>query len=568
MNKPAAQQATTVSSEEGSARDGRMGLQRYHRGSVIWIVLAASGLIVLVVLSTNAVAGSASGTWDETLYLFLGRQAATGAGGEAFPALGVAPLPVRLIFNTRALEPLALEHNDPSVYRARIDRARQNAAWWFAVPLVLSIFIWLSRLRNWRVAVAGAALVALSPNIVAHASLATTDVAFTTTFVLTLIAMSVYLKGPSWVSAAMLAVTLGLALATKYSAIALFVAVIILMPWRMNLRSTTTHVLVLFGALLVAWAGHEWSVMPLMTPNGLLAQTIERGFSWTGGAHQVSSWLANLQVPSYVRGIAAQMYLERQGQEAFLLGKTSQFGWWYYLPVALALKSTPVELAAFGAFAVLSYQAARSGIEGRVLATSAAVFAALALIGQRNLGIRYVLPLVVIALVGAVMWLNDRLRNRRVACAAALIALAVQGGSLWAIAPQPLAYFNQLAGGPARGYVSLVDSNLDWGQDLIRLHDWLQDRGTNRAVLAYFGSAPVGAYGIEAVSARQPSPSARWVVISATYLQGIFLCDDPFAEFRGLTPDDRAGYSLLIYDANRQEVQEALRLAQSRPCTP
>ena len=68
--------------------------------------------------------------------------------------------------------------------------------------------------------------------------------------------------------------------------------------------------------------------------------------------------------------------------------------------------------------------------------------------------------------------------------------------------PDYLAYFNQIAGGPKNGYKHLVDSSLDWGQDLPALRDWLSQHsdqfGTGPLYLAYFGTALPQWYGIEA----------------------------------------------------------------------
>ena len=60
-----------------------------------------------------------------------------------------------------------------------------------------------------------------------------------------------------------------------------------------------------------------------------------------------------------------------------------------------------------------------------------------------------------------------------------------------------LAYLNEIAGGPRRGYVRINDSNFDWGQDLQRLGAWLDENGIEEPIdLAYFGNADPRAYGI------------------------------------------------------------------------
>ena len=99
---------------------------------------------------------------------------------------------------------------------------------------------------------------------------------------------------------------------------------------------------------------------------------------------------------------------------------------------------------------------------------------------------------------------------------------------LWVLAPaaalfpDQLSYFNEaaclpehpgwisMAGGSRCGPLRLDDSNVDWGQGLGQLRDWLSVNGGGRKVkLGYFGSFPPGAYvaGAEAVDlSREPGP--------------------------------------------------------------
>ncbi len=530
-------------------------------------------LISAVVLGGRSVAVTKSGTWDETVYMFLGRELLVSNNWEQFAHLGVAPLPVRLAWDRNALTPLDVPVNDETVYRDRVDRARQNAVWRAGVPLVLGVFVWIGVGHGLFAGFVAAALLALSPNVLAHASLATTDVPFAATFVASVVALVLYLQKQSWGRAAALALALGVALATKYSALVLFLAVAVLFILQRRGRRWLPDLLTIVGALFVTWAAHGWAVAPLIVEGGAVSEWVTRLFGWTGESARLSGWLGALPVPMYVRGIAAQLYLDRSGQEAFLLGQTALQGWWYYFPVALALKSTPVELIAFPAFAVLAVVRRGRPVETQVLATVAIVFAAVAIGSHRALGIRYVLPLIVLCVAGAVAWLADALRGRpRLAAGLAATALTAQLVSCVTIAPDFLAYFNRLSGGPANGYTKLVDSNLDWGQDLPRLADWLRERGTNRVTLAYFGSAPPLAYGIRADTLRtvvpEGEPGPPWFAISVTLLQGVFVCDDPFAPLRAIAPAARIGYTMMVYSTADSAVEGALNAARRDPCLP
>ena len=99
--------------------------------------------------------------------------------------------------------------------------------------------------------------------------------------------------------------------------------------------------------------------------------------------------------------------------------------------------------------------------------------------------------------------------------------------------PNYLAYFNSLAGGPQEGYKHLVDSSLDWGQDLPGLKRWLKahdldESAKTRVYLAYFGTSSPAHYHIRAtdlcgLNVRPLDPLTEGVYcISATSLQCVY----------------------------------------------
>jgi len=127
--------------------------------------------------------------------------------------------------------------------------------------------------------------------------------------------------------------------------------------------------------------------------------------------------------------------------------------------------------------------------------------------------------------------------------------------------PDYLAYFNGIVR-PADGYKVLVDSNLDWGQDLPGLSQWMHSNGVNKVYLSWFGVAPPEHYGVryqylpgwppfenKALRVYHPQrPLPGVYAISATNLQGILLDDhDTFALFRNMPPVDQIGHSILIF---------------------
>jgi hypothetical protein len=111
-----------------------------------------------------------------------------------------------------------------------------------------------------------------------------------------------------------------------------------------------------------------------------------------------------------------------------------------------------------------------------------------------------------------------------------------------------------------QGHRYLVDSNLDWGQDLPRLRGALLEAGCRQVSLVYFGTASPEAYGLRpAEGATEEAPGC--LAVSATPLQGVGLASDAFSDLRGLEPEARVGHSIFLYAAAEPAVAAAWRRA-------
>ena len=120
-----------------------------------------------------------------------------------------------------------------------------------------------------------------------------------------------------------------------------------------------------------------------------------------------------------------------------------------------------------------------------------------------------------------------------------------------------LQYFNEVGGGADRGHRMLIDSNIDWGQDLIRLREYIDREGLDGVHLAYFGRVDPRVYGIR-FAPLERGRSRGTAAVSATFLMG-----RPYFWYRGgrmgwvgantyswlqdLEPMARVG-SMFIYD--------------------
>lgn len=383
-------------------------------------------------------------------------------------------------------------------------------------------------------------LYTVDPNVLANASLATTDLG--TAVFLTLAAYAVWRywttqdvgKSPGWRGYLLVGTAVGLAFASKFSGIILIPALVLAVVWRQSVGPKRAGWRRAFGEL----AG--WLLL------GLAVFLLIYRFDW-----------AALQMD-----FALQQTHQLEGHSSFLLGQVNVGGWWYYFPVLFAVK-TPLPvllLVGLGLFLFIRRWPWRwrqvwvwllvGGIAGA------------SLISRVNIGYRYLLPILplLFVLLGGI-WPQLKWRGRWV-LGLALLWLVVE--SAW-LHPSYLAYFNQLAGGPGNGWQVAVDSNLDWGQDLAALASYERDHLPEPYQMAWLGSVPLAVYGIENgrpmpiwPHGREelltdpfypPMPAAGTYVLSATQLQGVYLKNsDRFAWFQEREPSDRIGYSLFVYD--------------------
>jgi hypothetical protein len=181
--------------------------------------------------------------------------------------------------------------------------------------------------------------------------------------------------------------------------------------------------------------------------------------------------------------------------ETFLLGRRSSVGFWYYYFVLLALK-TPFSSAALAAAAVaVALKKRMHNFETWLLLAPVIVLFVMFSFSSKQLGIRMLLP------AAPLFWLwvastfaRANLPPRAWALIAALTSLTLL--SSVRARPDFLAYFNPIVGDSADAYHYADDSNLDWGQDLIELKNYMTTAHLDAIQLAYYGRVPPEIYGI------------------------------------------------------------------------
>ena len=554
----------------------------------------ATYIAILLLISFFALAVSSarlkSPTYDEEAYI---------ARGYSYWKTGDLRLRVRhpLLINALSglplllLSDLKLPTDHPSWHEARYTPFAEQFLWHYndnadqivflaRLPTVLLgvllgvfVFKWASELYGWKAGLLALFLCAFDPNILAHSRLATTDLGLTCfTFIATYWFWR-YLDSQTSRHLILAGVALGLAQASKFSAL-IFIP---LLPLLIVVHHLTRVVPRLSLASVRAYllTKETWRQLGKLAVGLLLILivgflTVWAIYGFEFGPMEGSS--VSIPAPSHFGELQALFRRLNRTNYAFLMGQRSTQGWWYYFIVAFFIKTPLPTLILLLLAIVISLRGGRWRREV-VLSIPPAFFFVVVLFTAINLGYRYVLPVLPFVFVFA-----SKVALPNVQCPirhspfAARAGLAVLG--IWYLAsnvfiyPHYLAYFNELAGGPDNGYKYLVDSNLDWGQDLKGLKAYMDEHGLTKIKLSYFGSAHPSYYGIsyEPLPCRSPlplddpntrsfyptNPAPGVYAISATNLQWVWLdMPDPYAWFRAQEPVDKIGYSIFIYNVPR-----------------
>jgi hypothetical protein len=197
---------------------------------------------------------------------------------------------------------------------------------------------------------------------------------------------------------------------------------------------------------------------------------------------------------AYVHGFAYVLHAA-ENRGAFLAGNYSQTGWWWFFPYAFLIKTPVAELVAFGLAAVVGLRRAvsvrdpiASGMRRIApLLALLAVYGAISVTSNLNIGHRHLLPIYPPLFILAGALLRPAAGPAWRAAGAAVLLLAAADS--WRIRPNYLAHFNLTVGGGDEGWRHLVDSSLDWGQDLPGLKRWLDahQQPREKVYLSYFG---------------------------------------------------------------------------------
>ena len=464
----------------------------------------------------------------------------------------------------------------------------EQMIFWGRLPMILILLLLGFYVFKWARELFGncASLLALfffsfSPTLLAHGRLVTTDVGAAAGIFIATYYFIHALKSPTRKNIIIAGVVFGIAQLLKFSVILLvpFFGLLGLVWWLTKSGKFGQTVKIGFLVFLIGFAliwpvyqYHVWNYPPekqLQDTQVYLKDTIEplkSAILWAADKPLLRAYA------QYFTGLSMVFHRVAGGNTTYFLGEVSNLGWRNYFPIVYAIK-LPLAFHLLTLFSLLA--AAWLLIKTKIgrwmknhfpefaMLTFIVVYWAVSVKGNLNIGVRHLLPVFPLTFV-LVSGMTSRLLrppHLKLKYSALLLLILWQAFSVLSVYPHFIAYFNEAVGGPDQGYKYVVDSNLDWGQDLKRLKNWTEENNVEKIYIDYFGGSSPEYYFKDDFlpwwGQRSPEelPENSYLAVSASFLQGgrgkkIPSLEGPEGYYLWLnqyTPVAKIGYSIFVY---------------------
>lgn len=445
----------------------------------------------------------------------------------------------------------------------RLDPLLQVIAVWKSVlmfPALLAGFCWARRLYNRQAGWLVALLIAFEPTLSAMIPSATLDSLALATIVPAAYIGFLYGQSPGWRRLIALALTTALALLCKHTAIVLLPIGALQMIFAFITRRRHNTKTPFFAHLVLGC---------LM---GLFSLWTLTGFDISPGARSFADpnlpviRLTNSSIPAgvYFRSLSDASLHAAIGHDGFLWGQISRHGWWYYYFV-VGFYKVPVGILLLGVLAIFSRRLSRDEIG---LLIPIACYAVFCITSTVAIGFRHALPLELFCLIGLGRIMSRGKTMRLVSWG--IVVLTIVNVSGWH--PNYLSFINMPR---EKVWMKISDSNLDWGQGLKQVRDWIEIKrasGESRPIsLIYFGSPEVLAgernlprFVPPDVQTGVPTDFTGLLITTPIAVSGQYQEPKLPVGFQHLEPTEIIGESMLVFDLDDPRVRAAIENAPKR----
>jgi Dolichyl-phosphate-mannose-protein mannosyltransferase len=430
-----------------------------------------------------------------------------------------------------------------------------------SIALGVTLALWMRRKYGAKAALIALVFYAFEPTLIAHGHYTTADFGVVLLSFLTVICWNWYLETGSRGACALTGLLLGLSIGSKFSALFLLpvlIALLLLHGQRRRWLAIPAAGAIAFAVLVVLYAPEARTFLPVFNKAKWSSTTdklrdIEDNKTAITKAMILAGTILPLPSNSMYKGLWLTANHQVVGHPAYLMGRESVMGWWYYFPVAFAVKTPAGTLLACVVALVIALRSRRLTIGPWLcMAVPFAVYWAFCLTSHVDIGVRHLLPIYpfLCALLGVGLY---KANPQWLVCALLLLT----AGETAARFPYYTAFFNFFVGGPEKGPNYLLDSNIDWGQDLKRLKQFIKDHDLPNINALYFGGAEPDDFNIWYLAIplnddlKGQAEVDNYVAISVTLLNGHYVNPQWYAWLRKLTPVERIGYSIYVFDLRK-----------------
>ena len=445
------------------------------------------------------------------------------------------------------------------------------------IPIALAlgalIFVFTRKLFGDTAALLAVALYVLEPTVLAHGRIVHTDLPAALVYLLFFFMLYRYAEAPDRRSALLLGLVCGVALLTKFSMVVILPVLLVCVVVRLWMtrtdkqqrRQVLWHAGLVTVVILFLVNAAYYFQRPPLEASDVRWVALKSAPIFTEITTSVRV-LSKIIPTYYLFGLYNVLVHGHYGHATSLMGQYNDLGWWYYFPVAFALKTTiPFLLLSMAALGWAIWRlVAKRDLRFLVLVVPVALYTAIALRSHINIGIRHFLPVYPFLFIAGGALMAELLRRNRIGTVAVIILIGVLGFEAVRAFPNYTPYMNQLASRHPHWYY-LSDSNVEWGDDVGDLAAYLKARGETRVSAALSGGwSTLTQYGVEYLDMVGMPPGAtpetRYVAIGASFLNGSVVPGDEnvigrrsfertnlFARYRNRKPEAVFGNSIYLF---------------------
>ncbi len=350
-----------------------------------------------------------------------------------------------------------------------------------------------------------------------------------------------------------------------------------------KLRMTRAKYIALLLSLFIVsfiliGAVYQWHIakMPIEAQHTLIDDSIGDKFGLRDTFHKMTDMPVLRPYAQYALGVSMVFVHAAVGHSTYFMGENGKH-WWNYFFVGYGIK----ELIAWQILLYISilffswkmvrfcchpdtfFEYFRHYITQNYIYIGAFIFVLIYLllgaIAQLQLGIRYILPIFPflyffsgVQIAELLQTIKKQSQNYyKIAVGVCIVLLTWGAGATVYTFPSYLSYYNEFIGGSKNGYKYMVDSNTDWGQDLRRLAEFVEENNIDHIKVNYFGGGRPEYYLGDKYEAFWASKQPRkgWIAISASWIgwQKNNPAPDNYEWLANYKPVEFIGNSIFVY---------------------